>query len=98
MESFRKPLKVERIHRVRYATRAQARRDIVDRIEGYYNRRRSTPQSTFAPLSTTRLRGSLHDWRYVKRRRGHNVGRLGGVMVHSDRGVRGEFNRSSQHL
>ena len=40
MESFFKTLKVERIHRVRYETRADARLDIVDWIEGFYNRQR----------------------------------------------------------
>ena len=40
MESFFKTLKVERVHRVHYATRAQARLDIVNWIEGFYNRRR----------------------------------------------------------
>ncbi|MFN9968450.1 MAG: integrase core domain-containing protein, partial [Phycisphaerae bacterium] len=40
MESFFKTLTVERTHRVRYATRAQARLDIVTWIEGFYNRRR----------------------------------------------------------
>ena len=40
IESFFKTLKVERVHRVRYDTRAQARLDIVDWIEGFYNRRR----------------------------------------------------------
>jgi transposase InsO family protein len=40
MESFFKTLKVERVHRLRYDTRAQARLDIVDWIEGFYNRRR----------------------------------------------------------
>lgn len=40
MESFFKTLKVERIHQTRYETRAQARLDIVDWIEGYYNRQR----------------------------------------------------------
>ena len=39
MESFFKSLKVERIHRRRYATRSLARLDIVDGIEGFYNRR-----------------------------------------------------------
>src|SRR3546814_9983076 len=37
MESFFKTLKVERIYQVRYATRAQARLDIVNWIEGFYN-------------------------------------------------------------
>ena len=40
MESFFKTLKVERIYQTRYETRAQARLDIVDWIEGYYNRQR----------------------------------------------------------
>ncbi|RYE65081.1 MAG: IS3 family transposase, partial [Oxalobacteraceae bacterium] len=40
MESFFKTLKVERVHQVRYDTRAQARLDIVDWIEGFYNRKR----------------------------------------------------------
>jgi transposase InsO family protein len=38
IESFFKTLKVERIDQLRYATRAQARLDIVDWIEGFYNR------------------------------------------------------------
>ncbi len=40
MESFFKTLKVERIYQVRYASRAQARLDIVNWIEGFYNRTR----------------------------------------------------------
>ena len=40
MESFFKTLKVERIYQLRYDTRAQARRDIVDWIEGFYKRDR----------------------------------------------------------
>lgn len=40
MESFFKTLKVERTYRVHYRTRAQARLDVVNWIEGYYNRRR----------------------------------------------------------
>ncbi len=40
MESFFKTLKVERIYQLHYETRAQARLDIVDWIEGYYNRQR----------------------------------------------------------
>jgi transposase InsO family protein len=39
MESFFKTLRVERIYQVRYESRAQARLDIVDWIEGYYNPR-----------------------------------------------------------
>ncbi len=40
MESFFKTLKVERIYQVRCETRAEARLEIVDWIEGYYNRER----------------------------------------------------------
>ncbi len=40
MESFFKTLKVERIHLLRYDTRALAKLDIVDWIEGFYNQRR----------------------------------------------------------
>ena len=36
-ESFFKTLKVERVYQLRYETRAQARLDIVDWIEGFYN-------------------------------------------------------------
>ena len=40
MESFFKTLKVEQTHRVRYETRAHARLDIVNWIEGFYNAKR----------------------------------------------------------
>ena len=40
MESFFKTLKVERTHQLRYATRAQAKLDVIDWIEGFYNRER----------------------------------------------------------
>jgi transposase InsO family protein len=40
MESFFKTSKVERIYQLRYGTRAQARLDIVNWIEGFYNLRR----------------------------------------------------------
>lgn len=40
MESFFKTLKVERVYQLRYETLAQARLDIVDWIEGFYNHRR----------------------------------------------------------
>jgi len=40
MESFFKSLKTERVDRTRYVSRAQARTDILDWIEGFYNRRR----------------------------------------------------------
>ena len=40
MESFFKTLKVERIYQTRYENQQQARLDIVDWIEGFYNRQR----------------------------------------------------------
>lgn len=40
MESFFKTLKVERVHQLRYETRAQAKLDVIDWIEGFYNRER----------------------------------------------------------
>mgnify|MGYP001796683527 CR=1 FL=1 len=40
MESFFKTLKVERVHQLRYETRAQAKLDIVNWIEGLYNQER----------------------------------------------------------
>ncbi len=40
MESFFATLKTELIHHRRYRTRAEARRDIIDYVEGFYNARR----------------------------------------------------------
>jgi putative transposase len=40
MESFFKTLKVERVYQLRYATRAHAKLDVIDWIEGFYNRER----------------------------------------------------------
>jgi putative transposase len=40
MESFFHSLKVERVHRVRYASREEARRDLFEYIEMFYNRKR----------------------------------------------------------
>ena len=40
MESFFKSLKVERVYQVRYETRAHARIDLVNWIEGFYNSQR----------------------------------------------------------
>lgn len=55
MESFFKTLKVERVHQVRYDTRAQARLDIVDWIEGFYNRVRiHTTIGFVAPVTKER--------------------------------------------
>ena len=55
MESFFKTLKVERLYRVRYDNRAQARLDIVDWIEGFYNRvRMHTAIGFIAPVAKER--------------------------------------------
>jgi putative transposase len=40
MESFFSSLKLERVHRTRYLTREEARADVVDYIERFYNPRR----------------------------------------------------------
>ena len=40
MESFYKTMKVERVYQLHYETRDQARLDIVNWIEGFYNQRR----------------------------------------------------------
>ena len=45
MESFFKTLKVAWVNRVRYATRAQARRDLIDWIARFYNANRCIPRS-----------------------------------------------------
>lgn len=58
MESFFKTLKVERIHQLRYETRAQARLDIVDWIEGFYNLERmhsSIDYQTPALMESSRM-------------------------------------------
>ena len=39
-ESFFAALKNERVYRTVYATKAQARRDVINYIEGFYNTRR----------------------------------------------------------
>lgn len=66
-----KPLKIQSIDRVRPETRAQARLDIDDGIEGDYHRRRLPPlPSTVTPRSTTRRRWSRRALLYVKTRPG----------------------------
>ena len=55
MEGFFKTLKVERVYQVPYDTRAQARLNIVDWIEGYYNRvRRHTAIGFLTPVAKER--------------------------------------------
>ena len=56
MESFFKTLKVERIYQVRYDTRAQARLDVVDWVEGWYNRQRLHSANGFlAPVAWEKI-------------------------------------------
>ncbi|KVF51137.1 hypothetical protein WJ13_10885 [Burkholderia seminalis] len=57
MESFFKTLKAERIYQTHYETRANARVDIDDWIEGYYNRQHLHTSIDF--LTPRRLRGQL---------------------------------------
>jgi transposase InsO family protein len=57
MESFFKTLKVERTHWLRYDTRASAKLDIVDWIEGFYNQRRM--HSSIAYKTPVELESSL---------------------------------------
>lgn len=57
MESFFKTLKVERIYQVHYETRAQARLDIVDGIEGYNNRQR--PRTSIGFLTPIDYKAAL---------------------------------------
>jgi putative transposase len=52
MESFFKTLKVEHTHLLRYDTRAAAKLDIVDWIEGFYNHRRMHSSATRTRLSS----------------------------------------------
>jgi transposase InsO family protein len=54
MESFFHSLKTERVHHRIYGTRAEARRDLFQHIEGFYNSRPDTPAST----DCSRLDGS----------------------------------------
>lgn len=53
MESFFKTLQVERIYQNHHKTRAHARPDIVDRIEGYCDRQRLHTSIDCLPPSTT---------------------------------------------
>ncbi len=57
-ESFFSSLKEELIHRQSWATRAQARRAIVDYIEVIFNRRRLTPRSGTSARLSTKPKGS----------------------------------------
>jgi putative transposase len=51
MESFFSTLKIERIHRHRYATRDEMRADVFDYIERFYNpRRRHSTLGQISPI------------------------------------------------
>ncbi len=56
-ESFFNSLKNERVHATRYATRDEAKKDIFDYIEPFYNRRRR--HSTLGYKSPTQF---MNDW------------------------------------
>lgn len=53
MENLFKTLKVERIYRTRYETRAQAHQDIVDWTKGYYDQQRLHTSIDYLPLPST---------------------------------------------
>ncbi|MEO8187330.1 MAG: IS3 family transposase, partial [Burkholderiaceae bacterium] len=55
MESFFSTLKIERIHRKRYATREEVRADVFDYIERFYNpRRRHSTLGQISPIEFER--------------------------------------------
>ena len=55
MESFFSTLKIERIHRRRYATREEVRADVFDYIERFYNpRRRHSTLGQISPVEFER--------------------------------------------
>jgi len=56
-ESFFNSLKNERVHGQRYATHAEAKADLFEYIEVFYNRSRR--HSTLGQVSPTQF---LHDW------------------------------------
>ena len=59
MESFFSSLKSERVHRSRYRTRDEARSDIFDYIERFYNPRRR--HSTLDDVSPVTYEGERHE-------------------------------------
>ena len=80
MESFFKTLKVERIHQLRYDTRALARLDIVDWIEGFYNQRRIHSSIGYkTPVDVESNLMMLRELAYVESRQGQNEGLVSGV-------------------
>ncbi|MBA2492049.1 MAG: IS3 family transposase [Gammaproteobacteria bacterium] len=61
MESFFKTLKVERVHRLRYASRVQAKLDLVDWIEGFYNSNVCIRRSIIAHPQSLNAASKLHE-------------------------------------
>lgn len=60
MESFFSTLKIERIHRKRYATREEVRADVFDYIERFYNpRRRHSTLGQISPVEFERRSAGL---------------------------------------
>lgn len=67
-ESFFSALKNERVHRTVYATKSQARSNVIRYIEGFHNSRAVTPRSvTGGPTKSTMVinsqpwqRGRIH--------------------------------------
>lgn len=71
MESFFKTLKIERVHQLCYETRAQARLDIVDWIEGFYNRQRMHSAINYQIPVAAESGSGPHRLLYVESRQGH---------------------------
>jgi len=60
MESFFSSLKIERLHRTRYATREEVRSDVFDYIERFYNaRRRHSTLGQISPAAFERQQAGL---------------------------------------
>lgn len=68
MESFFKTLKVERVNQLRYPARADATLDIVDWIEGFYNRERRHSSVRHLQLRTQPMQ--FYELVYAKSRQG----------------------------
>jgi hypothetical protein len=75
MESFFKTLEVERIYRVRYENRAQARLDIVTGSRASTTACECTRLLDSSPRSRKNAASWLHDLLYVETRQGHLAGR-----------------------
>ncbi len=86
MESFFKTLKVERVHQLRYETRAQAKLDVIDWIEGFYNRERMHSSNGYQSQTTLNPASGLHRLVFVKSRQGHlSRGALSEIFTENSR-------------